>query len=168
MQHEVVQEERFDTNIGFIKDPYRFLSKKLDRYHTDALANNLLFIRPTVILRGEEGARLFYDKDKFTRENVMPQRIQNPLFGRGTIHGQDLDRHEERKAFFLSLLGPDQIFAFFPLFEEKWMHYLKSWQQRESIVLLDEASQVICEAICNWVGLKLGDKQIKSFAKNAV
>lgn len=66
---EVVKDKTLANNImGFLRDPYRFISKKLDRHNTDALETNLFFLKKAVILRGEEGARLFYNKEKFTRK----------------------------------------------------------------------------------------------------
>lgn len=159
----VLKENTFDINIGFIKDPYRFVSRKLDRYHTNALETNLLFLKRAVLLRGEDGMRLFYDKDKFTRVGAMFGHIKKPLFGRGSIHGTDLEQHEKRKAMYIEMLKPQSITSFLPILENKWQRQIEKWEISESVVLLDEVSEILCRAICEWAGYDLPESEVKSF-----
>jgi fatty-acid peroxygenase len=167
MQNDtVVKDKTFDSNIaGFIKDPYRFLSRKLDQYDTEALETHLLFLKPAVILRGEEGARLFYDKDKFTRKRVMPGHIKKPLFGRGSIHGTDHLQHEERKKLFLDILGPEHMPSFQRILEGKLYEQMEKWTKAESLILLDEVSEILCRAICEWCGIYIPESKVKIFTK---
>lgn len=163
---DVVKEKTLNFNIpGFINDPYRFLSRKLDQHGTQALETHLLFIKPAVILRGEEGSRLFYDKEKFSRKGVMPGRIKKPLFGRGTIHGTDSPQHEGRKKLFLDILGPGQIPSFEKVLEGKLFEQMKNWRKRESINLLDEMSEILCRAICEWCGIYIPESKVKTFTQ---
>lgn len=163
---EVVKDRAFDNNIiGFLQDPYRFLSKKLNRYETSALETKLFFLKKAVILRGEEGAKLFYDKEKFTRKGIMPGHVKNPLFGRGSIHGTDNEQHLRRKQMYLDLLNPMSISNFPQILEAKWMERLVKWQKSEKVVLLDEISEVLCSAISEWAGYNLPESNLPAFTK---
>jgi fatty-acid peroxygenase len=163
--NEVIKEKTFDTNLGMLTDPYRFISRKLDRYHTNALESSFLFVKKAVILRGEEGAKLFYDKDKFSRVNVMPSHIEKPLFGRGTIHSTDGEQHLSRKKLFIDILQQANLPTFIQLYENKWYQWMRQWEQRDAVVLLDEVSEVLCSSISEWCGLKVPDENIKQFTK---
>jgi fatty-acid peroxygenase len=45
--------------------------------------------RNALVVRGEEGARLFYDNQVMTRQGAAPRPLADLLFGRGGV--QDLD-----------------------------------------------------------------------------
>lgn len=162
---EIAKDNLWDTNLGFLNDPYRFFSHKLKRYNTDALESKLLFFKDTLILRGEEGAKLFYNKDIFSRTKTMPGHVKKPLFGRGTIHGTDHSKHEERKQLFLSILNPENIIDFPEIFERTWFTQIRRWQKKESIVLLDEISEVLCRAICEWAEFDLPEEKVSLFTR---
>jgi fatty-acid peroxygenase len=163
---EVVKDKTLANNImGFLRDPYRFISKKLDSHNTDALETNLFFLKKAVILRGEEGARLFYNKEKFTRKKVMPGHVKNPLFGRGSIHGIDNEQHIHRKQMYLGLLNSNSISNFPEILENKWMERLARWQDSKEVVLLNEISEILCSAISEWTGFELPESNLSSFTK---
>lgn len=71
-----------------------------------------------LLVRGDEGVRLFYDTSRVKRHGAMPLPVRGPLFGAGAVHGLDDDEHRHRKAMFVSLAYDDsQVARLLPLVE---------------------------------------------------
>jgi hypothetical protein len=59
--------------------------------------------RPVLIVRGEEGARVFYNPEHVTRR-AAPAPLRLLLFGPGAVHGLNGEPHSRRKQVFLGLI----------------------------------------------------------------
>jgi fatty-acid peroxygenase len=57
---------RWDRTQALLHDGYRFITDRCERFGTDVFETRLL-LEPTICLRGEAGARLFYDTARVTR-----------------------------------------------------------------------------------------------------
>lgn len=62
--------------------------------------------RRAVVVRGQDGARLFYDESVVERHRAVPLPLAGLLFGPGAVHGLDDDAHQRRKEMFLEVLAP--------------------------------------------------------------
>jgi fatty-acid peroxygenase len=119
-----------------------------------------LLLEPTVCMRGREAAQLFYDPDRFERHGALPMRMQRTLLGTGSVMVLDGDEHRHRKALLMSVMTPESIQHLVDLFAHHWRAQLSDWGARERIVLLTEAGQVLCRAVCQWVGVPLHEEDV--------
>lgn len=62
--------------------------------------------RRAVVVRGQDGAALFYDESLVSRAGAVPSPLAALLFGSGAVHGLDGEEHRRRKEGFLDLLRP--------------------------------------------------------------
>ncbi|MEW2354992.1 cytochrome P450 [Spirillospora sp. NPDC029432] len=114
--------------------------------------------RHAVALRGPDAVRFFYDEDHIRRGPALPEPVLSTLFGHGAVHTLDGDAHRARKRLFVALLmDPDGIDRLVGHFRTAWDEAAASWGKRPSVVLFDEAAEVITRAVCRWAGVPLDD-----------
>lgn len=94
-------------------------------------------------IHGREAAQIFCDTDKFQRHAVLPRRVVTSLFGKGAIHTLDDAAHRQRKATFLSLMGPESLERLMTRMADEWRTAILRWEPRPQIVLFDEVPQVL-------------------------
>lgn len=148
-----------DSTLALAYDGYTFISKRCEKYHSDVFQTRLL-LHPTICMRGEEAARIFYDTELFKRKNVVPERILLTLFGMGGVQGLDGEAHLNRKKMFMSLMSRENIGRLSKLVTEKWYHYAKKWQKSREIRLFVEVNKLLCEAVCEWSGVPMKKENI--------
>lgn len=130
------------------------------RQGTDAAATRLLG-RPTTVVAGRDGVRLFYDESRLRRRGAVPRILRRTLFGDGAVHGLDNEAHRHRKQMFLFLLTPDAARAVAALAAARWD--AAAWQPGERVVLFDSAVQVHGAAVCEWAGVPAGRVDARLF-----
>ena len=116
----------------------------------DVFAGRLLG-RRAVVVRGHEGAKLFYDTTVVERRHAVPAALADLLFGRGAVHGLDGTTHRARKQLFLDLLAEDQIAGVADQVAAELRARSERWRGRE-VVLFDELTKAYAAAILDWVG----------------
>ncbi|WP_143414515.1 cytochrome P450 [Halobacillus massiliensis] len=151
-----------DQTMNILREGYTFLPKRFEQLETDIFQTRVLG-KKVICLTGEEGARLFYDNEKFQREKAIPKRIQKSLFGKHAIQTMDGNTHEHRKLLFMSLMTKERIKIFGEIVTKTWQQQAKQWEG--SIVLMDEAKEVLCRSICEWSGVPLQEKEVKKRAE---
>lgn len=158
-------DKTLDSTLPFARDGYLFVTKRCDRYRTDLFQTRLL-LRKSICMRGEDAARLFYDEGRFERSGVAPVRVQETLFGRGGLQGSDGAAHRWRKEMFLSLMSAQAISRLGELSAMQWRAYAAKWEEQEQIVLLDEACEILCRAVCEWAGVPLAELEVTKRARD--
>jgi fatty-acid peroxygenase len=148
-----------DSTLALANDGYTFISKRCDRYHSDIFQTRLL-ARPTVCMRGEEAARIFYDTNHFKRKGVVPKHVLLTLFGMGGVQGLDGYEHRNRKQMFMELMSGDNIDYLAELVTEQWHHYAKKWEKEDEVILFEEVHKILCKAVCNWSGVPLKEAYV--------
>jgi fatty-acid peroxygenase len=138
-----------------LSEGYRYISTCCDELASDIFRTRLL-LRPAVCIRGEEAAKLFYDNALIKRAGAAPKRIRRSLLGEGGVHGLDDREHVNRKQMFLSLMAPANIERLRELTLAAWISQSESWQKLDRVVLLEEVPQILCRAVCEWMGVPLG------------
>lgn len=148
-----------DSTLPLLADPYGFIAGQARRLGSDVVAGRLLGA-PTLFLTGAEAARLFYDEDLFVRAGAAPRRVQKTLFGVGGVQGLDGAAHRHRKQLFLSLMTPERLRQLVELTEAGWRQRIGRWQSAEQVTLLEEVSQLLCRAVCDWAGVPLAERDL--------
>lgn len=119
---------------------------------------------PTVLLRGKEGVRYFYDTAKVKRENAMPKFISGPLFGNGAVHGLDGQQHLDRKNMMVNLAYDDaRVEQFKQLVAEEVETMLSKWREQEGNVY-DDAAIAYGRAAFRWAGIPMSDEEMEEKA----
>lgn len=117
-----------------------------------------------ICISGKEAVKLFYDTQKFERQNALPKRIQKTLTGQNSIQTLDGNQHLHRKRMFLSLLSPENQNHLISIISEQLDHAARNWQTQKRINLYDEAKQILCHAACSWAGVPLNQQELKQRA----
>ncbi len=162
---KIPQDRTIDSIFALASDGYKFISQRCQRYGSDIFQTRLLFNK-TICLRGEEAAKLFYDREKFIRKNAAPKRVQKTLFGEGGVQGMDGDPHRHRKQMFMSLMSDENIQQLADILVRQWQAYAKKWSTMDKVVFFEEARAVFCRAVCNWAGVPLPESQVKSLTED--
>lgn len=155
----IPRDKTLDSTLSFARDGYLFIMNRCDRYRSDLFQTRLL-LRKSICMRGEEAARLFYDEGRFERSGVAPARVQETLFGRRGVQGLDGAPHCRRKEMFLSLMSTEAIARLADLSAGQWRAYATKWAKQEQVVLLDEACEILCRAVCMWAGVPLVESDV--------
>jgi fatty-acid peroxygenase len=148
-----------DNTLTLVAEGYRFISNRCERYHTNIFQTRLLF-KQTICLRGEEAAKVFYDTEKFSRQNAMPKRVQKTLVGEGGVQGLDGEAHRQRKQIFMTLMTPQHRAQLVELVQQQWQTAAQQWVKRDRVVLLDAAHEILCRAVCAWSGVPLLEAEV--------
>lgn len=149
-----------DSSLAFAAQGYEFIGRLCDRQRSDAVPTRLL-LRRTVVMRGPEAARLFYDDRLFRRHGAMPLRVRRTLVGEGGVQGLDGAQHRSRKAMFLELLTPEAAQEVAALFVTHWRARLPRWESAERVVVMEEMGEVLCGAISEWAGLPVSGPALR-------
>jgi fatty-acid peroxygenase len=159
----IPSDRRFDSTWGFLRDPYRFISQRCDDLHADVIESRLLLQR-TILMRGLEATKLFYDPDKFVRKGAAPRAVQKTLFGMGGIQGLDDDAHRHRKELFLTVVTRERVAALNSKFTEWWEVYAGRWQDKKPFALYGELQKLLCRTVSDWAGVPLpeGDLEMRT------
>ena len=157
---EMPRDESPDGTLALVQEGYDFIRNRCREYDTDVFRTRLM-LKETICMRGEEAARLFYDTERFKREGAAPSLAQKTLFGEGGVQGLDGEPHRHRKAMFMSLMTPESIERFADLVTERWRAYLGRWKEQEEVVLFEESSRLVTEAVCAWSGVPLPEEEVE-------
>lgn len=148
----------FDSSLALFTEGYAFISNRCDRLGSDVFATRLL-LQTTLCLRGPAAVELFYREERFTRVAAAPRQLRRTLFGDNGVQGLDGTVHRQRKAVFLEITQPARVEALIARTEQEWRTRLPEWQQRGSIVLLDELHRLYTRTVCDWAGVSLPEDQ---------
>lgn len=108
--------------------------------------------RRAVVLRGRDGARMFYDPDVVEREGAVPAPLANLLFGRGAVYGTDGASHASRKRMFLDILDDGRVADLAATIGRDLERRVESWPGR-TVVVFDEFVEVYGAAVQAWAGV---------------
>ncbi|AKT51606.1 cytochrome P450 [Arsenicicoccus sp. oral taxon 190] len=150
---------RQDRTLDFLRRGYGFSDawrrelRDLDPRSVARIPMRLLG-RRALLVRGDEGVRLFYDTSAVKRHGAMPLPIRGPLFGAGAVHGLDDEEHRHRKAMFVGIAYDDaQVARLMPLVEQEWRRTLQQWRRDGGGDVYDAAVVAYGRAIMTWAGV---------------
>lgn len=148
-----------DSTLSLAFEGYEFISNRCDRYHTDIFETRVA-LQKTICMRGQAAAQVFYDTDKFLRQNATPKRVQKTLLGEGGVQGLDGEAHRQRKAIFMGLMTPERMAELSDLVEQQWHQYAQKWTQMSEVILFDEVQEILLRAVCTWSGVPLAESEV--------
>lgn len=158
MAGQIPNEKTIDDTIDLMKEGYLYIKNRTDDYHANLFETRLLG-QKAVCISGEEAVKMFYDPEKFKRNGAVPKRVQKTLFGENAIQTLDGKEHLHRKALFLSLMGPDAQQHLAQMVRAAWEARIPEWEQKDRIVLFDEAKLLLCRCACKWAGVPLREEE---------
>ena len=148
-----------DSTIALMRDPYRFIATRCQRYGADIFRTRIL-LRETICMSGPAAAELFYDNARFARHGAAPARLQKTLLGEGGVQGLDGAAHQHRKAMFLSLMTPERLAALAEATADGWRTFARRWASQRDVVLYDELHELLARAVCAWAGVALQEEEV--------
>jgi fatty-acid peroxygenase len=140
---------RIDRTAERIREGYPWAARL--RGSADAVPARVLGRRAAVV-GGPAGVRRFYDP-RLTRRRAFPLPVQWVLFGPRTAHGLDDAEHHHHKAMFRQVLTPDAVAALGHHAGQQWRAATQRWAGEGSVVLFDEAVQILATSVLPWAGV---------------
>lgn len=159
---EMPKETGLIENFRLLREGYHYIMNRSDKYDTPVFQTNLLG-ETGICLIGKGAAEIFYDNDRFARENAAPKLVQKTLFGEGGVQGLDGERHLNRKAMFMSLMSKESLNEVQAIFAEKWERYSKRWESEEEIILYNEAKKMLTETAFEWTGVPIQNDELEEW-----
>jgi fatty-acid peroxygenase len=157
------REPGLDHSMALLKEGYRFIGNRCQRYDSDVFETRLVMSR-VLCVTGEDAARMFYVPDRFTRRGALPptaltllQDIGSAATLDGTAH-----RHRHRKRMFMSLMTRPALERMDRIAAELWRSRSEAWQRKAQVVLHDEMEDLLCRAVCAWSGIELSEQDAQA------
>ncbi|WP_214789270.1 cytochrome P450 [Exiguobacterium sp. s21] len=158
MTRQIPKEQGLDHSLAFLREGYLYVPNRRKSFQSNLFETRLLGER-AICLGGAEAAALFYDADKFVRQDAAPKRLLKTLFGEDGVQTLDGAAHAHRKKMFMSLMFPGNIERLTRLVSREWERALDATE--DETVLYDMAQEVLMRAVCEWAGVPLGEHEVK-------
>lgn len=143
-----------DLVLHLWRSGYRALPEQRGRHGGADVFETTLMGRRAVVVRGPEGARLFYDTTVVHREGAVPPPLTELLFGHGAVHGLDGEEHAERKGILLDLLTEERVATLAGAIGRDLERRVRTWPGRR-VRVFDELVAVYGAAGLAWAGISL-------------
>ncbi|MED0666968.1 cytochrome P450 [Bacillus badius] len=159
----IPKEKGLDHTLALLEEGYQFIPERRSELQSDIFQTRILG-QKAICIAGEEAAALFYDEQLFTRKGAAPKHVQKNLFGENAIQTLDGEEHKQRKRMFLSMMTPGRLDELVSITRRKWQEKVPEWEQRDEIVLLHEAEEIMCRIACEWAGVPVTESEVKQRA----
>ncbi|OLT24067.1 hypothetical protein BJF79_14015 [Actinomadura sp. CNU-125] len=157
--------DRLDATLPLLARPYGLLSSRARRSGRDVYDMRLL-LQQTTCMTGADSAEVFYDPRRFVRAGAAPRRLRATLFGEDGVQSLDGERHRARKELFMSLMTPGARDDLCDIAARLWRERIASWAgDGRRVVLFDEVSELLCEAVCAWTGVPVTRPQVPAVTR---
>ena len=165
-QNNMPKESGIDKSLSLMREGYLYILNRRRSFHSDVFETRLLG-KKAICMGGQEAAELFYDTEKFERQNAFPKRVLDTLLGRGSVLSLDGEAHKHRKAMFMSVMSRNDLDRLMTTTTAEWQNAINKWSKQKQIVLYDEAILMMTKVACEWAGVPLPteDKAIQQKAK---
>lgn len=158
---------RVDSTAALLAKPYDYVRETCARFASELFEARLL-LRRTICMRGPEASALFYDESRFKRRGATPEPVRATLLGKGGVQGLDHQAHRNRKAMFMSLMGPDRIAKLSEIVEREWLLDAKAWSVKPEVGLYDALHPMLMRSVCSWAGVPLPTPDIERRTRDVV
>lgn len=158
MTRPIPKEQGLDHSLAFLREGYLYVPNRRKSFQSNLFETRLLGER-AICLGGAEAAALFYDADKFVRQDAAPKRLLKTLFGEDGVQTLDGAAHAHRKKMFMSLMFPGNIERLTRLVSREWERALDAAE--DETILYHMAQEVLMRAVCEWAGVPLDEHEVK-------
>jgi fatty-acid peroxygenase len=158
------REEGFDQTLSMLREGYMYISNRRKGFESDVFETRLLGEK-AVCLSGEEGARLFYDEDKFKRAGAAPRRLEKTLFGEGGVQGLDGEAHRHRKAMFMEVMNRSALERLRALTGHYWDEMAAKWEEQDQVVLYDASQELLFRVATDFAGVPSAEEHVERRAE---
>jgi fatty-acid peroxygenase len=155
----IPRDEAFDATFALLREGYRFVSRRCERYGSDAFETRLM-LRQAVCVRGADATRMFYEPGRFTRRGALPPTTLRLLQDKGSVQQLDGEAHRLRKRLFLDVLSEGAVRRLCAGARDRWRATARSWPAGRRVRLLDAVSETLCASACRWAGIPLADAEL--------
>lgn len=164
-QNEMPKENGIDKSISFIREGYLYILNRRRSFQSDVFETRLLG-KKAICMGGQEAAELFYDDDKFERNNAFPKRVLDTLLGRGSVISLDGEAHRHRKEMFMSIMSRDELDRLMEITKQELEAATSKWTTKKQVILYNEAKILTTKIACQWAGVPLpeDEKEIKEIS----
>lgn len=76
MNEQIPHDKSLDNSLTLLKEGYLFIKNRTERYNSDLFQARLLG-KNFICMTGAEAAKVFYDTDRFQRQNALPSGCRN-------------------------------------------------------------------------------------------
>ncbi|WP_368650047.1 cytochrome P450 [Bacillus inaquosorum] len=167
MNEQIPHDKSLDNSLTLMQEGYLFIKNRTERYQSDLFQARLMG-KTFICMTGAEAAKVFYDTERFQRQNAVPKRVQKTLFGVNAIQTMDGTAHIHRKMLFLSLMTPPHQKRLAELMTEEWEAAVTRWEKADQVVLFEEAKEILCRVACYWAGVPLKETEVKERADDFI
>lgn len=155
-----------EQGLNFLRSGYLFTSRLRRKAglapNSDDPVRLRMLGRRSLLVRGSEGVKFFYDTDRIKRSGAMPMFIRGPLFGLGAVHGLDGEEHTVRKNLLTDLAYDDaRVAEFAELVTEELEKQVGRWRTSPGNVY-DDLALVYGRAAFRWAGLPLSLREMET------
>lgn len=157
---DMPQDKSLDSTMELLSDAYRFISKRCQEHQSKVFETRVM-LQKAICMQGEEASRLFYEPDRFTRKGAMPPTVLKLLQDVGSVQTLDGEDHLHRKQMFLSLMKPNSLQKLSDIYAEQWLLQVDRWKDKDQILLLTEAQDILTRSVCLWAGVPMTEAQAK-------
>jgi fatty-acid peroxygenase len=153
---------RREIVIGLLRHGYEALERlRQASGGTDWFGATMLG-RRALVVRGEEGARRFYDADLVTRRGAIPAPVRLLLFGRGAVHGLNGPEHLLRKQMHVGVVDPASVDRLSREVARRLERRAVAWDGRRAVRLFDELAEVYGTAVISWAGIETAGEEARA------
>lgn len=160
--NQIPKDEGIDHSLTLLKEGYEYILNRRKNLQTDIFETRILG-RKAICLGGKEAARLFYDETKFQRQDAVPNRLIETLFGKNSVQTLDGEAHQHRKKMFLNALTEEKVANFLDIAKIEWEKALDKWSKKEEIIFYEEVKTLLCKAAFKWIGYPIYEENADVF-----
>lgn len=163
--NQMPREEGLDHSLSLMREGYLYILNRRHSFSSEIFETRLLG-KKAICMGGKEAAEVFYDTEKFKREDAAPNRVVQTLFGKNGVQALDGQDHKHRKEMFMSIMSPKGLQSLKDITNKQWKLALSKWQQMDEVVLYDEVKEILCRTACQWAGVPLEEDDVKKLGKD--
>lgn len=163
-KHEFPRDKGLDHTLEvLLKEGYAYILDTKKELNSNVFETRLLGEK-AICLSGVEAAELFYDNEKFTRKDAMPNRVLDTLFGQDGVQTLNDEAHDHRKELFMPLLSKEVIQDFHRIAKNQWTLATNKWTGMDEVTLYEDAQEILTRIACEWLGVPVKEDDYRDLA----
>jgi fatty-acid peroxygenase len=159
------REEGIDHSLSLLREGYMYILNRRRSFNSEIFETRLLG-KKAICMGGKEAAEIFYDNEKFKRQDAAPNRAIQTLFGKNGVQVLDGQNHKQRKEMFMSIMSPDGLNKLTEITKKQWEAAVDKWEQTDKVNLYEETKEILCRTACEWAGVPVQENEIKNLTND--